>query len=265
MSYFKNKVVWLTGASSGIGEALAYELDRQGARIILSSRRADVLAGLKQKLTAPDRHRVVPLDLEKPFELASVVNDVLTDDTQVDVLINNGGVAQRSLAADTILEVDHRLMLINYLGTVAMTKALLPSMIQRGQGCVASVSSVAGRIGSQLRTGYSGSKFAVVGFMECLRAELWSKGIQVTVLCPGYVNTRVSINAFNGQGEPDGVMDKTNANGISAQSCAEQMLQAIAKGKPEVAIGKGVSRWGWPLFRVWPGLVRRVIRKDAYR
>ena len=265
MTFFRGKTVWLTGASSGIGEALAKALDAAGAKLILSSRRVEVLESVRASLSNPDSHQVVALDLEKPFELADTVDAVLADGTQVDILLNNGGVSQRSLASETILEVDYRLMMINYMGTVAMTKALLPSMLARGSGCVVSVSSVAGRVGSQLRSGYSGSKFAVVGFMECLRAELAGRGIQVTVACPGYVNTPVSVNAFNAEGKPDGVMDETNSNGISAESCAEQILRATEKGKPEVEIGKGISRWAWPLFRVWPGLVRWVISRDAYR
>ncbi len=265
MTFFQGKTVWLTGASSGIGEALAKALDAAGAELILSSRRGSVLETVRASLQNPDRHKVVALDLEKPFELVDTVDRVLSDGVQVDILLNNGGISQRSLASETILEVDYRLMMINYMGTVAMTKAMLPSMLKRGSGCIASVSSVSGRVGSQLRSGYSGSKFAVVGFMECLRAEVAARGIQVTVACPGYVNTPVSMNAFNAQGKPDGNMDETNSNGISAESCAEQILRAIKKGKPEVEIGKGISRWAWPIFRIWPGFVRWVIARDAYR
>lgn len=265
MSAFKNKTVWITGASSGIGEALARQLAERDARLILSSRRSEVLETLRQSLPNPDRHRVVALDLEQPESLKAVVDNTLADGTTVDVLVNNGGISQRSIAKETELSVDRRLMEINYLGTVAMTKALLPSMLARGRGCICSVASVAGLVGSQMRSGYSGSKFAVVGFMESLRAELYADNIDVVVVCPGFVNTDVSINALTADGSAANERDEGIANGISAKQCANDILDAIY-GKRFVTIsGKGISRWAPTIKRFAPWIMERRVRKQVYR
>lgn len=262
---FQGKRVWVTGASAGIGASLCQQLATEGAHLILSSRREDVLREFANTLDRPDEHMIVPLDLAYPDSLQQIVQDVLDKGIKIDVLINNGGVSQRSFAVETDLEVDQRLININYLGTVAMTKAVLPSMIEQGSGVIACVSSVAGKIGSQLRSGYSGSKFAVNGFMECLRAEVWSKGVQVTVACPGWVNTDIAVNALDAKGQATGIRDKTNAEGISADECAAQILTAIRKGKPEVIIGKGLSGWAPTIHRFLPGVFRRVIRNKVHR
>jgi len=262
---FAKKSVWLTGASSGIGAALAVQLDLAGAHLILSSRRPEVLEKLKNRLEHPYHHRVVALDLEDPESLAKIVNDTLGESGTCDLLINNGGISQRALAADTELAVDRRLMTINYLGTVAMTKAVLPRMLESGGGIIASVSSTAGKVGSQLRSGYSGSKHAVVGFMDCLRAEQKSNNIQITVACPGWVKTNISYNALNGSGDPENKMDATIANGISAEQCAKEILAAIASGKAEVIIGKGISKWAPTIRRISATLYRHLIAANTYR
>jgi len=263
--FFDRKTIWLTGASSGIGAALAVQLDRAGAHLILSSRRLKTLQALKDSLENPQHHQVVVLDLEDPESLAEIVNSTLGDNGVCDVLINNGGISQRSMAADTDLAVDRRLMTINYLGTVAMTKAMLPRMLKNGGGIIASVSSTAGKIGSQLRSGYSGSKHAVVGFMDCLRAEQKPNNIQITVVCPGWVKTNISYNALNGKGEPENILDDTIANGISAEQCAREILKAIEANKAEVIIGKGISKWAPMIRRFSSTLYRHLIAAKPYR
>ena len=262
---FSGRTVWITGASSGIGEALAEELAVRGAHLILSSRRPDALADVRSRLGQPDRHHIVPLDLGDPESLGEIVDQTLERVPSVDVLINNGGVSQRAFAVETDLAVDRRLMEINYLGTVAMTKAVLPGMLERGQGWIVCVSSVAGKVGSQMRSGYSASKHAVVGYMDCLRAEVFGQGVRVLVACPGWVRTNISFNAMNGRGEPENVMDPTIANGISAQDCARAIIRGLDKGRDEVIIGKGLSRMGPTIKRLAPGLVNRIIRSAVLR
>ncbi len=261
MSWFLNKKVWVTGASSGIGKALAQELAQQGASLVLSSRRQDVLEQLKSTLNNPEQHMVVPLDLERYDALAEIVNKTLPATGQIDILINNGGISQRELAMDTNIEVDRKLMDINYFGTIAMCKAILPDMIKRRSGSIVCVSSVAGIMGTQLRTGYSGSKFAVHGYMEGLRAELHQHGIQVLVAAPGYVNTDVALNAMNGNGQAAMLKDQNNLDGISPKECALSLMQAIERGKHEVIIGKGVSRIAPWIKRLSPALTRHIQRK----
>ncbi len=263
MSWFLNKKVWVTGASSGIGKALAQELAQQGASLVLSSRREDVLEQLKSTLNNPAQHLVVPLDLEHYDSLTEIVEKTLPSSGEIDILINNGGVSQRDFAMNTSLDVDRKLMDINYFGTIAMTKALLPRMLERSSGSIVCVSSVAGILGTQLRTGYSGSKFAVHGFMEGLRAELHQHGIQVLVAAPGYVNTDVALNALKGKGETANLDDQNNLNGISPKQCALAIMHAIEHGKEEVIIGKGVSRIAPYIKRLSPALMRRIQRKKT--
>jgi short-subunit dehydrogenase len=262
---FSDRVIWITGASSGIGEALAVELAKRGARLILSSRRRDALESVRERLSNPSAHWIVPLDLGRPESLQAIVDATLPEVGKVDVLINNGGVSQRSFAQETELSVDRRLMEVNYLGTVAMTKAVLPAMLERQSGWIVAVSSVAGKVGSQMRSGYSGSKHAVVGFMDCLRAELWSAGIRVLVACPGWVQTNISLNALNAKGEPENIIDQTIAGGISAEACALAIIHALEKGRDEVIIGKGLSRLAPTVKRFLPGLLNRVNRRKAFR
>ncbi len=261
MAYFSNKKIWLTGASSGIGKALAQQLAKQGASLVLSSRRQDVLDELKTNLPHSEKHIVVALDLEQSDGLAEIVNKTVNEYGEIDILINNGGVSQRDLAMQTSLEVDRKLMEINYFGTIAMTKALVPQMITRGTGTIVCVSSVAGIVGTQLRTGYSGSKFAVNGFMEGLRAELHQHGIHVLVANPGYVNTDVALNALKGEGEAAMLQDQNNQNGISAKACALSIMRAIEKGKQEVIIAKGISRIAPWIKRLSPTLMRHLQTK----
>lgn len=250
-----NKTVWVTGASSGIGKALCENLAARGCSLVLSARNADTLEAVRQQLPHSDKHRVVPLDLGNPESLATIVDATLQDVGTVDVLINNGGVSQRSFAAETELAVDRRLMEVNYLGTVAMSKALLPHFIARKSGTIMSIASVAGKVGSQLRSGYSGSKHAVIGFMDSLRAETHQHNIKVCVACPGWVQTDISINALDAQGQPNNVMDETIAKGLPVADCAAQVIRAIEKDKSEVIIGKGISGIAPLIKRISPALI----------
>jgi short-subunit dehydrogenase len=261
MQDFAGKTVWITGASSGIGEALSRQLASRGACLVLSARSEDKLQSLKTELDGSDKHHIVPLDLANYNGLQAVVDAALPDIGQVDYLINNGGVSQRALAKDTALIVDEQLIQVNYLGTVAMTKALLPGMLARKQGMIVSISSVAGKIGPQLRSAYAGAKHAVVGFMESLRAELHDENIDVLVICPGFVQTNVSINALDADGEPSNTMDDGIANGIPVDECAERIIDAMLKRQDEVIIARGVSRLGPILKRFAPALFRKMNRK----
>ena len=260
-SFFENKVVWLTGASSGIGEALVHALAKTNAKLILSARNAEKLAevaadaGLKT-----GEFLILPLDLASSENAATWVDFALEKWGKVDVMIHNGGISQRSLAAETSLEVDRRLMEVNYFGTLALTKALLPSMLQRGEGHFVVVSSLVGKFGSPMRSGYAGSKHALHGFFDSLRAELFDKGIRVTLICPGFVHTPLPHRALTGDGSAQAKMDEATANGMAPNIFASKMLSAIAKNKREAWIG-GRETFGVYLNRFFPSIFARVIRK----
>ena len=168
---YNNKTVWITGASSGIGEELAKQFAEQGAKVILSARNIDKLNQVKDELKG-EGHRVIPLDLSKPEMVLQDVSEKLDSLGPIDILINNGGVSQRSLFLENDFKVYRQLMEVNYFCLISLTKAVLPSMVARKSGSVVAISSVAGKVGSKFRTGYSGSKYAVIGFMDCLRAEV---------------------------------------------------------------------------------------------
>jgi short-subunit dehydrogenase len=263
MDRFAGKVVWITGASSGIGEALAAAFAREGARLVLSSRRADELERVRQALERPAEHFCLPLDLAQSGTFPALTAQVLGKFGRVDILVNNGGVSQRALAADSLLAVERTMMEVNYFGTVALTKAVLPAMLAHGAGHVVVISSVMGYIGTPGRSTYAASKHALHGYFDSLRAEVWRTGVMVTLVCPGYVRTKVSDNALDARGEKHGVTDATHQRGITAERCAEATLRAIARGKEEISVG-GLETWAITLKRFLPGVFSRVIRRMKF-
>ena len=257
--YYNNRIVWITGASSGIGAALAKELSEQGATLILSARNEQKLEAVRQTLVDPGRHEVLPLDLRNIEEMPAKAKEAVGYYGRVDFLINNGGISQRSLALETAIDIDRMLMETNYLGPVALTKALLPYMIELKKGHVVVISSLTGKFGTPLRSGYAASKHALHGFFDALRAETWKQGIAVTLICPGYIKTEISINALTGDGTPQGTMDKGQENGMKPEVLAKKILKAVEAGKLEVYIG-GFERMGVYLKRFFPELFSRMIR-----
>ena len=261
--HFAERVVWITGASSGIGEASAHAFARAGARVVLSSRRADELERVQRALPRPAEHIVLPLDLMRPESFPALVEDVRARCGRVDVLLNNGGVSQRSLALDASAEVERALMEVNYFGPVALTKAVLPSMLARRSGHIGVVSSVMGFLGTPGRSTYAAAKHALHGYFDSLRAEVWRNGIKVTLICPGYVQTAVSDNALGPRGEKHGRTDGTHLSGIPAERCARAILRGIARGREEVYIGGGEVT-GIYVKRFAPWLLSRIVRKMKF-
>ncbi|MFY8328801.1 SDR family oxidoreductase [Pseudoalteromonas sp. ZZD1] len=261
---FKNKTVWITGASSGIGQELAIQLANLGANIILSARSVDKLEQLKTRL-AKGEHRVIALDLAKPEQVLQHVKSAINEIGQVDILINNGGVSQRSLFLENDFSVYRQLMEVNYFGLVALTKAILPSMVEQGSGSIVSISSVAGKVGSKFRTGYSGSKYAVVGFMDCLRAEVADKNIHCLTICPGSIKTAIAHNSLNEQGVAQNKPEQSIENGMNVSIAVNKVIQAIAKQKDEVVVGQGLSGWAPTIKRFFPGIFNRLTAKTNYK
>jgi len=260
MASIGGKVCWVTGASSGIGKALSILLNKKGAKVILSARRKEELEKVKQACTKPEQVFVLPLDLNDIASFQAKVEEAANAFGNIDVLFNNGGVSQRSLAWETSLEVDRQIMEINFFGTVALSKALLPHFMERKTGHYLVVSSLVGKFGSPLRSSYAASKHALHGFFDSLRAEHHLDNIKVTLACPGFIKTQVSVNALNAQGEKQNIMDKAQANGMSAIECARQIIHAVEKEKDEVNIG-GKETMGIYIKRFLPTLFSKIIRK----
>ncbi len=258
---FQDKVVWITGASSGIGKALTLELSKQGALLIISARKEQVLNEVKDSCSHPERVKVLPLDLEKYTEFDQKAKEAIGWSGRVDILVNNGGISQRALAKDTDISVDKRIMEINYTGTVALTKAVLPHFIERKQGHVVVTTSIVGKIGTPLRSTYAASKHALHGFFDSLRAEVYNDNIDVTLICPGYVTTNVSMNALTGDGSAQRSMDKATANGINPDRFAKLMAKAIAKKKQEAYIAGAKEKLGVYVKRWIPKLFSVMVRK----
>lgn len=259
---FANKVVWITGASSGIGIEMARQLAKKGAKIVLSSRNEDILLEIQKTLTNPEIHLVVALDLERNTAYDVLAKKVHDHFGQIDFLFNNGGLSQRSNVRDTPLEVDRRIMEINYFGNIALTKAILPYMEAQKSGHIIVISSIAGKFGFFLRSAYSASKHALHGFYESLRLEEEQFEINVTIACPGKINTSISVNALNSFGEIHGEMDHNQETGMSAEECVSILLNAVAKNKKEILIGNKEIK-AVTLKRFFPKLFWKVIRKQS--
>ncbi len=259
----QGKWVWITGASSGIGEASALRFAKEGARLVLSARRRDELdrvAAICRQLGAAEVF-VQPLDQAELGTIQDVVAQVLHHcGGAIDVMIHNAGVSQRSRIIDTSMAVDERIMRVNYLGPVALTKALLPSMIARKVGHFVVVSSLVGIFGTPLRSSYSASKHALHGFFEALRAEHFGDEISVTMFCPGFVQTNVSRNALTGDGTPQGSMDAATGKGITAEQCAERLFRATVARELEAFAG-GKERFAVYAKRFVPSLFSALIRR----
>lgn len=258
---FTNKVIWITGASSGIGKALAIELSHQNAKLIISSRKKEALVEVKNGCKSPENVKIVLLDLEEYSQLSSTVAEAISTFGKIDILVNNGGISQRSLVKDTHILVDKRIMDVNYLGTVALTKAILPHFIENKNGHFVVTTSIVGKIGTPLRSSYAASKHALHGFFDSLRAEHHKDNIAVTLVCPGFVNTNVSINALTGDGTPQQKMDVATQNGIEPERFAKLMAKAIQNKKEEVYISGFKEKLGVYVKRFFPKILSVMIRK----
>ncbi|MEN8119231.1 MAG: SDR family oxidoreductase [Bacteroidota bacterium] len=257
---FKNKVVWITGASSGIGEALVYAFDNKGANIIISARRENELVRVKNNCENSNNIIVQPLDLENHDSIEDITQSVITKVGEIDILINNGGISQRSLAKDTSMDVDKKIMNVNYFGTIALTKAVLPDMLRNKTGHIVVISSVTGKIGVPLRSAYAASKHALHGFFDTLRAETHNENIYVSIICPGFIRTNVSLNALNADGKAQNIMDEATNQGMEPNVLAEKIIKTIEKKKEEVVFA-GKESLGIYLKRFWPGLFSKMIKK----
>jgi short-subunit dehydrogenase len=263
MNDLKNKVTWITGASSGIGEALVYECAKQGARIVLSARRLEELNRVaRQAKLSEENFMILPFDLSDTSRADAYVETVIRKFGTIDILINNGGQSQRAEAIQTSAETERNLFEINYFSAVNLSKAVLPVMLKNGKGKIVVISSIAGKFGFYLRSTYSAAKHALYGYFESLRLEIEKKGLSVLIVSPGKIKTNVSLNAEAGSGSSHNKMDESHENAMSAEECARQIIKAILENKEEVLIG-GKELLAVKIKRFFPTLFGKIIRKQS--
>jgi dehydrogenase/reductase SDR family member 7B len=258
---YKNKNVWITGASSGIGRALAHDFAKEGAKLIISSYDEKELEIVRQECLAFNKNiSSVVFDLSKTEEVIKAAKDVLTKFGHIDILVNNGGISQRALVSETEIDIDRKLMEINYFAGITLTKLLLPVMKKNGYGHIAVTSSISGKFGFPLRSAYAASKHAIHGFYETLWAEEKDNNIHVTIVCPGRVQTNISLHAITKDGKAHGEMDQGQAEGITPESCSKQIITAMKKDKVEVLIGKKELLMVH-IKRLFPRIFYRIVTK----
>ncbi len=260
MATFANQVVWITGASSGIGEAVAVAVAQAGARLVLSARRADELQRVAARTGLPPAAvLILPMDVTQTDKLPGLAEQVQTTFGRIDYLFLNAGITQRSTVADATIADYHRLMDVNFFGVVALTKAVLPIMLAQGSGHFIVTSSVAGKLGTKQRSGYCASKHALHGFFDALQAETAEAGLFTTIVCPGYIDTPISLHALGANGQPHGKLDANQQQGMNPAEFARQWMRAVLRRKEEVYIG-GLEKYGIYLKRFLPGVLSRIVR-----
>lgn len=255
------KTIWITGASSGIGKALAMEYANTGFTLILSARNEDALKEVASSCEAKGaKSFVVPMDLSNANSIQNAFNTVREKVDRINVLVNNGGISQRGTAEETSMETSRKIFEVNFFGAVELTRLVLPWMIEKGGGTVVAMSSIVGKFGFPLRSSYSASKHALHGYFESVYLENHDKGIKTIVICPGRINTNISVNALRADGASHAEYDKGQATGVPAEKAARKMRRAIDAGKKEVWIGG--KELGMAYFRkYWPGMFFKIAKK----
>jgi dehydrogenase/reductase SDR family member 7B len=258
----KGSTAWITGASSGIGEALAIELFSQGATVILSARNEPKLHALKASFDKiePGRCHVVVCDVTRQEAVDQAVDKIRQLVSRLDILVNNAGVSQRSYALETSIAVDRDLLEVNFFSAVSVSKGILPWMISNGGGHIVVISSMAGKFGFRMRTAYAASKHALHGFFETMRAELHDRNVKVTMICPGRVRTDISVHSLTGDGKIYGKMDAGQAHGVPVERCARIIARAIRCNRKEVFIG-GAERFLLLVKRICPPLFYWIVNR----
>lgn len=233
---FSGQTAWITGASSGIGEALAKGLASQGARVVLSGRNVPelerVAAQCGEALVLPFEstdYAALPRHADRAWDWAG----------GVDFLINNAGISQRSLAVDSAFPVYERIIGVDLLAPIALTQLVLPRMAARRSGRLAFVSSIAGKVGVPLRSAYCAAKFGLAGYADSVRAETAHLGLQVHTIYPGSIRTNVSRNALTADGSRRGASDSAIDNGIDPDEAAAELLSRMLAGEREIIIARG--------------------------
>lgn len=264
---FRHQVVWITGASSGIGEALARQFAGRGARVVLSSRNEAELNRVREQCISdgaePGDLLVLPLDVVDYPAMPAALEAVLNAYSRIDMLINNAGISQRSFCLETDMDVYRSLFEVDVLGQIALTKQVLPVMVRQGSGRLVVTASVAGKVGAPLRTGYCAAKHAVMGFFDALRTEVAQHGVRVSTVIPGFIRTNISANALTGSGAAMGHTDTDIAGGMDVNDCAQFIVEGLASGVEEITVGEGVEMQLLELKRTDPEQLFRTLEAMA--
>jgi short-subunit dehydrogenase len=259
---FENKVIWITGASSGIGEACAYELSKQHAKLILTAFEIDILHQVKEKclLLGAKDVQALSADLSLLDTIEPLSENAWNIFGTIDLIYNNAGISQRSTTIDTGFEVMKKIMDVNYFAPIIITKTILPKMIENGGGHIAITTSISGKFGFPLRSAYCSSKHALYGFFETVAAEYYNDNIQVTIVCPGRVQTNISYYALEKDGKPHGKLDPGQLKGVTAKQAAKKIIHAFERKKSEILVGKSELLMVY-IKRFFPNLCRILTRK----
>jgi len=233
------KVIWLTGASSGIGEAIAYALAKEGCKLILSSRRVDELERVRKNIQLPDENvLILPIDLEQHVNVDDWVKKVMDKFNRIDILINNGGISQEGSALETDKRVEQKIMDINYFGNIALAKAVVPIMQKQKSGKIAVITSIVGKFGLPNLSTYAASKHALYGFYDSFRLEIKKDNISVLLVAPGFINTNVTLNAITADGGKHNKNSPAQENGMKTDVFAKKFIAALKSNKIHKYIGK---------------------------
>jgi dehydrogenase/reductase SDR family protein 7B len=255
---FEGKKAWITGASSGIGEALVYEFVRKGAKVVISSNDTPGLERVKASCGDYSPNIIcAPFDLSETSGIENLAVQQIKALGGIDWLINIGGISQRARIDETPLWLDRKIFEINYFGTIALTKAVLPYMIRQKSGHIAATSSISGRFGFPLRSAYSASKQALHGFFETLYLENKKNNIRTSVIIPGRVRTNISFHALDAGGKEQGKMDPGLNKGISPEKAARIIIRGLARNKREILVGSTELTMLY-IRRIWPWLFFRI-------
>lgn len=261
--YFKNKVIWITGASSGIGAELAKQLAKKSTKLILTARRKEALEDVVSECKPYTQNcQILPADLSQSDTWQRITEEAIRIYGHIDIVIHSAGLSQRSTAKDTSMDTIRKIMEVNYFATVAISKFLLPHFIERGNGHIVPISSMAGLMGFPMRTGYVASKHAVKGFFETMQTEMDIPNLNITVVSPGRINTPISLSAITASGELHGKMDKDLLNGIPVNECAAKILSAVEMKKKHVIVARS-ERYLWWFWWFIPSAYRLIANKKG--
>lgn len=262
---YKDLTIWVTGASSGIGEALTIAFAKRGARIILSGRDKEKLALVKSRCKNSKKHIVIPFDITEAEQVKEAYAIAKTQVGNIDWLINNAGISQRALIMDTTEDVERQIMEIDYFAQTRLSRLVLPDMLEQGGGKIVMISSVAGLLGTQYRGAYGAAKAAIHMWANSLRAELHEQGIEVATIFPGFIQTNISINALTGDGSAQGTMDAATNKGLTATSFAKQVVKALTKGEEYIIVAGRKEKLATKVNRLSPPKLYQLIRESQVK